>query len=353
MPSPPPPPKPTVLLIGTLTHTNPEWTSLSSKYHLLTFSSGTRTEFLSNCKSGLYDSVIGCYRSNGSTRYTGPFDAELVDALPRKWKYIAHNGAGYDTVDVDACTGRGIAVANTPGAVDDATADTGIFLMLGALRMAHFSITALRAGEWLGQTPRGHDPKGKTLAILGMGGIGRAMAKRARAFDMRIIYHNRRRLPPSLELDAEYVPTLDGLLCRADVLSLNLALNASTRHIIGKAELAKMKRGAVLVNTARGGLIDENALAEALDEGGRVSAVGLDVYEDEPRVHEGLVRNQRAFLLPHVGTYTHETGREMELLVLRNLQAAVDEGLMFTLVAEQKGLGWAPGVKEVGVEGKE
>lgn len=125
---------PTVLLIGNLTHAEAEWQALGSKYTLLEFRSGTREEFLSNCRGGVYDAVVGCYRSNGSTRYTGPFDAELVDALPEAWKYIAHNGAGYDTVDVDACTRRRIAVANTPIAVDDATADVAIFLMLGALR---------------------------------------------------------------------------------------------------------------------------------------------------------------------------------------------------------------------------
>ncbi|KAI0098135.1 putative NAD-dependent D-isomer specific 2-hydroxyacid dehydrogenase [Nemania sp. FL0031] len=341
--------RPTVLCIGKLGDPAAEsaWQALGSKYELLEFHSGTREDFLANCRSGVYDAVVGCYRSNGSTRLTGRFDDELVDALPKGWKYVAHNGAGYDTVDVEACSRRKIAVSNTPGAVDDATADVGMFLLLGALRMAHFSITALRAGNWLGSTPRGHDPKGKTLGILGMGGIGRATAHRARAFGMSIIYHNRHRLPPSLECGAEYV-SFDDLLARADVLSLNLALNPATRHIIGATELARMKRGAVVVNTARGALIDEDALVKALEDG-QVGAVGLDVYEDEPRVHPGLVGNQRAFLLPHVGTYTFETAREMELLVLRNLESAVDEGRMLTLVAEQKGLEWALGVKEVGV----
>ncbi|KAI1361146.1 D-isomer specific 2-hydroxyacid dehydrogenase [Xylaria arbuscula] len=334
---------PTVLRIGKLSDTVEEWEALGSKYNLLEFASGTRDEFLANCRNGVYDSVVGCYRSNGSTRYTGRFDAELVDALPKSWKYVAHNGAGYDTIDVDACSRRQIAVSNTPVAVDDATADTGIFLMLGALRNAHFSITALRAGRWLGDTPRGHDPKGKTLGILGMGGIGRAFAHRARAFGMRIIYHNRSRLDPSLEQGAEYVSFAD-LLARSDVLSLNLALNPSTRHIIGAPELARMKPGVVIVNTARGAIIDEAALAEALDSR-HVSAVGLDVYENEPQIHPALVRNERAFLLPHVGTYTVETSRDMELLVLRNLEAAVDEGKMLTLVSEQKGLDWVPSAK--------
>ncbi|TGJ81880.1 hypothetical protein E0Z10_g6901 [Xylaria hypoxylon] len=333
----------TVLCIGTLADAVKEWQALSSKYSLLEFPSGTREEFLANCRNGVYDSVVGCYRSNNSTRFTGRFDAELVDALPKSWKYIAHNGAGYDSVDVDACSRRQIAVSNTPIAADGATADVGIFLMLGAMRMAYFSLTSLRTGKWLGDTPRGHDPKGKTVGILGMGGIGRAFAYRARAFGMRIIYHNRRRLDPSLEKDAEYV-SFDDLLAKSDILSLNLALNKSTRHIIGAPELARTKPGVVIVNTARGALIDEAALVEALDSG-HVSAVGLDVYENEPKIHPGLVKNERAFLLPHVGTYTYETARAMELLVLRNLETVVDEGKMLTLVAEQKGLEWAPPAK--------
>lgn len=336
--------KPTVLLIGALTHCNEQWQSLGSKYQLLEFRQGTRAQFLSNCRDGVYDGVRGCYRSNTSTSVTGPFDAELVAALPASWRYIAHNGAGYDSIDVAACTARRIAVSSTPRAVDDATADIAIFLMLGALRQVHAPYTALRAGQWKGRSaPQlGHDPRGKTLAILGMGGIGRAVALRARAFGMRVVYHNRRRLAdPALEDGAAYAPTLDALLAQADVLSLNLALNAQTRHIVGAAELARCKRGVVVVNTARGALIDEAALAAALEEG-HVAAVGLDVFENEPEIHEGLLRSERAFMVPHLGTSTYETQRGMEQLVLRNLEAVVDRGEMYTLVGEQKGLDWVP-----------
>ncbi|KAI1489225.1 D-isomer specific 2-hydroxyacid dehydrogenase [Biscogniauxia mediterranea] len=221
--------------------------------------------------------------------------------------------------------------------------------MLGALRQAHAPLAALRAGRWKGDDavpPRlGHDPRGKTLAILGMGGIGRAVARRARACGVaEIIYHNRRRLGPELEAGARYVEELGELLARADILSLNLALTEDTRHIVGAAELARMKRGVVIVNTARGALIGEDALVAAL-ESGQVGAVGLDVYEREPEVHPGLIKSDRAFLLPHLGTSTYETQRDMELLALRNLEAAVDEGKMLTLVNELKGLDWVPGQK--------
>lgn len=165
--------KPTVLLIGDLAHTNQEWKDFASKYNLKEFRTGNRDQFLNNLKSGEYNEVVGLYRSNTSVSETGPFDAELVSLLPKTLKWICHNGAGYDNIDVNACNERQIHVSSTPVAVDDATADIAIFLMLGALRQAHISYTALRNGKWRGQAPLGRDPKGKILGILGMGGIGR------------------------------------------------------------------------------------------------------------------------------------------------------------------------------------
>ena len=165
--------KPTVLLIGSLTHCKNEWESLGSKYNLKEYITGTRQDFLSKCKSGEFDQVVGLYRSNNSVSETGPFDEELVAVLPKSLKWVAHNGAGYDNIDVTACTERGIFISSTPIAVDDATADVSIFLMLGALRHAMIPLTAIREGKWRGKTPIGHDPKGKLLGILGMGGIGR------------------------------------------------------------------------------------------------------------------------------------------------------------------------------------
>ena len=160
------------------------------------------------------------------------------------------------------------------------------------------------------------------------------MANRAKAFGMQIQYHNRSRLTPELEDGASYV-SFDELLATSDVLSLNLALNASTRHIIGANEFNKMKDGIVLVNTARGALIDEKALVAALDSG-KVLSAGLDVYENEPVVESGLLGNPRVMLLPHIGTMTYETQKDMELLVLDNLRSAVEKGELLTRVPEQK-----------------
>ncbi|KAL4798987.1 D-isomer specific 2-hydroxyacid dehydrogenase [Aspergillus venezuelensis] len=325
---------PAALLIGDITHAREEWEGLSSILTLKEFPSGDREAFTRNLKDGQYDDVVALYRSNASTKFTGPFDKELISLLPKSLKYICHNGAGYDNIDVPACSDKGISVSSTPVAVNNATADVGIFLMIGALRQAYVPLTAIREGNWHGQTTLGHDPKGKTLGILGMGGIGREMANRARAFGMTIQYHNRSQLSPELENGAKYV-SFDDLLATSDVLSLNLALNKSTRHIIGEKEFAKMKDGVVIVNTARGALIDEKALVAAL-ESKKVMSAGLDVYENEPIVELGLLNNPRVMLLPHIGTMTYETQKEMEILVLDNLRSAVEKGELITQVPEQK-----------------
>lgn len=167
--------KPSILLVGDLAHTNKEWESLSSKYSLKEFRQGSREQFLSKLKSDFSD-VVGLYRSNQSTSETGPFDQELVSQLPNSLKFICHNGAGYDNIDVEAVNDRQISVSSTPVAVDNATADVGIFLMLGALRQAHLPYTALHEGKWRGGAPLGHDPRDKVLGVLGMGGIGRVRA---------------------------------------------------------------------------------------------------------------------------------------------------------------------------------
>lgn len=163
-----------------------------------------------------------------------------------------------------------------------------------------------------------------------------AVAHRARAFGMRIIYHNRSKLQPERESGAKYV-SFDELIAQSDVLSLNLSLNAKTKHIVSAPQFAKMKQGVVIVNTARGALINEKHLVQALDEG-KVASVGLDVYEKEPAVDEGLLSNPKVVLLPHIGTATYETQKEMELLVLENLESGIDAGKLVTPIPEQTDL---------------
>jgi glyoxylate reductase len=251
--------------------------------------------------------VAICDRAPASQEVTGKWDPELLDVLPRSMKYIAHMGAGYDSIDVTACTDRGILVSHVPSVVEEDTADAAMFLILAALRGFNNGILAIRNGEWTGKTPPGplgHSTRGKTLGILGMGGIGRSVKRKAECFGMTAIYHNRQRLDQNLAAGAEYV-SFNDLLARSDVLSLNLPLNAHTRNIISTPEFEKMKKGVVIVNTARGGVLDEEALAKAIDAG-IVRSVGLDVYQQEPNIHPGLLSNPHVCLLPHMGTSTVE-----------------------------------------------
>lgn len=324
---------PAALLIGRIDHARKEWESLGSKLKLIEFNKGNREEFINKCSSEFSD-VVAIYRSNASNSLSGSFNKELVDQLPKSLKYICHNGAGYDNIDVEACTAKGIQVSATPVAVNNATADIAILLVISVLRQITIPFMALRESKWRGKAGLGHDPQGKVLGILGMGGIGKEVANRARAFGMKIQYHNRSRLPLKEEGSAHYV-SFEELLSTSDVISLNLALNKSTTHIIGAPEFKKMKDGVFIVNTARGALIDEKALVEALDSG-KVASVGLDVFEKEPEIEPELVKNEKVVLLPHIGTMTIETQKEMELLVLENLKMAVESGTLVTQVAEQR-----------------
>ncbi|MCJ1470264.1 hypothetical protein MMC07_008909 [Pseudocyphellaria aurata] len=326
---------PVVLLLGEILFANAEWEALATIGELRQVNDGCREQFLSDCRSGVYDGVVVISRTYDSVQLTGRFDQELVDALPQSLQFISHNGAGYDQIDADACTARGISISNTPGAVDASTANTAIYLLLGALRRIHIPTLALRSGQWRGHMGLGHDPEGKTLGILGMGGIGSAVARRALAFDFKIQYHNRHPLPPDQNpFGATYVD-FETLLRTSDAISVHLPLGVGTRGLIGKREFAMMKEGVVIVNTARGPIIDEEALVEAV-ESGKVFAAGLDVYEKEPEVSEGLVDNENVVLLPHVGTATYETQHKMESLAIANVRSALEKGMLLTPVSETR-----------------
>ncbi|KAL5084636.1 hypothetical protein Trisim1_011543 [Trichoderma cf. simile WF8] len=334
--------KPKVLLLGKIDHATASWNALSDVAELVTAQAKNRAEFIEECTSGRLDGVvIICDRAPSSLAVTGKYDEELIQALPKTLKFICHNGAGYDNINVSACTARSILVSNCPNVVDDATADTAIFLILAALRGFNNGIMAIRNGTWKGAVPPpplGHDPQGKVLGILGMGGIGRNLKKKAEAFGMSVIYYNRKQLDVEQADGAEYV-SFDDLLARSDVLSLNLPLNAGTRNIISTPEFEKMKDGVVIVNTARGGVMDEAALVDALNTG-KVLSVGLDVYQQEPNIHPGLVSNPHICLLPHMGTSTVETKTKMEEWTISNVRSALEKGKLLSLVMEQ--------VREVG-----
>ncbi|OAK98734.1 glyoxylate reductase [Phaeosphaeriaceae sp. SRC1lsM3a] len=330
--------RPKVLLLGQIAHANDSWKSLSSLADIVEPNARNRLEFLEECRSGRLDNALVIYRTFESIEVTGRFNEEVLEALPASVKFICHNGAGYDQVDVHACAKRNIRLSNTPSVVNDSTADTAMFLILGALRRLNVPMKTLRDGEWRGQSqpPLGHDPEGKVLGILGMGGIGKNLSKKVSAFGMRVIYHNRRRLDRDLAGLAEYV-TFEDLLEQSDIVSVNLPLNAETRHMISTHEFGQMKDGVVIVNTARGAIIDEEALVTAL-ESGKVASVGLDVHENEPRVHRQLITNPHVLLLPHMGTWTVETQAAMEERTISNVRSVLETGALRDIVPEHADL---------------
>ncbi|HEX5726020.1 MAG TPA: D-glycerate dehydrogenase [Longimicrobiaceae bacterium] len=256
---------------------------------------------------------------------TDRVDAALLERAPRL-RVVANAVVGHEHVDLAACRARGIVVTNTPDVLTDATADLTWALLLATVRRLPQAERSLRAGEFHGWgfwDYLGGDLAGATLGVFGMGRIGRAVARRAGAFGMRVAYHSRTRLPPEEEraLGAEWME-LDALLAASDVLTLHAPLTPATRHAIGRAALGRMKPGSYLVNTARGPLVDEAALAEAL-RAGRLAGAGLDVYEHEPRVEPALLDLPNVVLLPHVGSATRETRTRMAVLAARNAHAVL------------------------------
>jgi glyoxylate reductase len=256
---------------------------------------------------------------------TEKIDGEVLDAAGDDLKVVANMAVGYDNIDVRAARERGVVVTNTPGVLDETTADVAFMLMLAAARRLGEGERLLRAGKWEWWGPkqlRGLDVWGKKLGILGLGRIGQAVARRAKGFGMEILYHNRSRNGSAeKELGARYLELRD-LLSESDFISIHTPLTDETRHLIGAEELESMKPGAVLVNSSRGPVVDEGALADAL-ENGRIFAAGLDVYEEEPKVHPKLLELENVVLAPHIGSASIETRDKMATLAAENLRAVL------------------------------
>lgn len=256
---------------------------------------------------------------------TDRLDATLLRAPDVRVRLLANFGVGVNHIDLEAATAAGIAVTNTPDVLTDDTADLTIALMLAVLRRIGEGERELRSGRWTGWRPThllGRRLTGRTLGIVGLGRIGRAVAQRAaRGFGMEILAWSRSTAPAS-EADTRIVRVsrLDELLERCDVVSLHCPLVPTTRHLIGAAQLQRMRRTAVLINTARGPVVDEAALVTAL-EAGWIAGAGLDVYEQEPTVHPGLLGREDVVLLPHLGSGTVETREAMGMRAVANLDA--------------------------------
>lgn len=260
------------------------------------------------------------------SQLTDKFSREVIARL-EGLKIIANVAVGYDNVDVAAATEAGILVSNTPDVLTDSTADLAFALLLATARRiveGHAFVHSGRWKKWAIDLMVGLDVHHKTLGIIGFGRIGQAVGRRARGFSMRVLYHDAVRAPEEVEreLGAERVD-FETLLAESDFVSLHVPLTEATRHLIGAGELRRMKRTAILVNTSRGPVVDEAALAEALHQG-VIAGAGLDVFEREPEVHPGLLNLPQAVLAPHIGSATVETRRKMCLMAAENVLAALE-----------------------------
>ena len=257
-----------------------------------------------------------------------PVDDAFLDVAGPQLRCVANVAVGYDNIDVDAATRRGVVITNTPGVLTDATADLAMALILNVTRRLGEGERLVRRGErwsWDMFFLLGTGLQGKTLGIIGLGEIGRATARRARAFGMEIVYTNRRRAPEDVEAElggAQWLE-LDELLARADVVSIHAPLTPETQHLINADRLALMQPRAYLVNTARGPIVDEAALVRALRDG-EIAGAGLDVFEHEPDVNPGLLELDNVALSPHLGSATLETRTAMAVLAARNALTVLD-----------------------------
>jgi glyoxylate/hydroxypyruvate/2-ketogluconate reductase len=267
-------------------------------------------------------------RQGVMTALTDRVNSGLLDQCP-KLKVVCNIAVGYNNIDVPACTAHGVMATNTPGVLDDSTADFTWTLILATARRLTEAEAYLRAGEWKGWYLKqllGIDVHDATLGIFGMGRIGQAVARRAGGFDMKVLYHNRTRLSDVMErgCGATYA-TKDEILEKADIISLNLPYSAETHHFIGAQELAKMKPTAILINVARGGVVDDEALIAALSSG-RILGAGLDVFENEPRLNPEFLKLKNVVLAPHIASSTRATRLAMAMTAARNLVAALTTG---------------------------
>jgi len=275
-------------------------------------------------RAALLEAVIGA--DAVVSLLTERIDAEVLDAAGDQLHVLANVAVGYNNVDVPACAERGVVVTNTPGVLTEATADIAFGLILMVTRRLGEGERVIRSQtpwSWGMSYMLGSGLQGKTLGVIGLGDIGAATARRARAFGMHIAYASRSECDPELaeELQATRLET-DELLATADVVSLHCPYSQATHHLIGAEQLALMKNTAYLVNTARGPIVDEAALAEALRHG-QIAGAGLDVFENEPAVHEGLLELDTVAMVPHLGSATIETRTAMAQLAADNARAVL------------------------------
>ncbi|MFQ6548014.1 2-hydroxyacid dehydrogenase [Aestuariibius sp. 2305UL40-4] len=277
---------------------------------------GTAQEIIE--MSAQADGMIPCHSEH--------FTADVAGRLDPRLKIIANHSVGTDHCDLNALKARGITVTNTPDVLNDATAELAVMLMLNAARRAVEGDRIVRTGAWDSWSPAfmvGKQVTGARLGIVGMGGVGRALARKARGFDMAVHYHNRHRLPTEAEMGAIYHKTLDDLLEVSDFLSLNCPATPETTGMMTSERLARMPRGSILVNAARGALVDEDALLDAI-EAGHLAGAGLDCFVTEPGGNPAFAKHENIVMMPHAGSATRKTRDAMGFRALDNLDAFFD-----------------------------
>ena len=333
--------KPKVLRVGQIEYAHERWNQLESIAEIIDCTSQSREEFIHDLKAKYLD-VTCIARTFYSYSMTGKLDKEIAEAMSPTVKTLSHNGAGYDHIVVDEFTKKGIQVSNVTFPVEDPTADTAIYLMLGCMRNFQQGRELLRLGNWPNNggveaagARKGNTPKGKVVGILGMGRIGRAIRDRLIPFKFnKIIYYNRNRLDPELEgTNAEYV-SFDELLQSSDIIIVSMPLNESTTHMINPKTIEKMKDGVIIINIARGAIIDEQHLPKYL-KSGKISSFGSDVFEKEPIVSPDLYNLPNVITLPHMGTHAIEALKYMEEWVVDNIECFINTGKVKTIVPEQ------------------
>lgn len=330
--------KPKVLRIGSIEFAHKKWEELSQIAEVIECKSKDREEFINDLKSK-YSEITSITRTFASVSQTGRFDKELAGHLPESVKSLSHCGAGYDQIDVQPYTDKGIQVSNVTVPVEGPTATTAVYLALAATRNFQIGHDLTVKGEWprggkCAGAPIGYDAEGKTLGILGLGGIGRAILSRMKPFGYeKVIYHNRSRLSPELENGAEYTK-FDDFLSQSDVIMVSIPLNPNTENLINKETISKMKDGVVIINTARGAIINEKDLYQALKDN-KIRAFGSDVFAREPEVAQELLDLPNVVSLPHMGTHTYEAIQNMEEWVISNVTEFLQTGKVKTIVPEQ------------------
>ena len=253
-------------------------------------------------------------------------DANTINSLPQTVKIIATFSVGHEHIDLAAASASGLIITNTPGVLTAATADLTLLLFLAAARRAREGQKLIHSGNWSGIRPTqllGTQVKGKRLGIIGMGRIGRAVANRSRSFGMKVYYHNRQPINSNDNAEAIYVPSLNDLISQSEILSLHCPLTPETKNILNAQRIANLPEGAIVVNTARGPLIDDNALIEALLSR-KIASAGLDVYASEPNIDKRYLTMENVFLLPHLGSATKDTRAAMGMLAIDSIEAVLN-----------------------------